>query len=190
MDSPAIFHRVWRTAPVDDSTFETAPLVFTTGTTFDAPVTAVWDVFDSDTAWEWLPFSWLRLFGAGVRYLTPARGVGVVREMGSVHGIWRMGWIEHEKFWRYEPHKRVSYGVERGNWLQRIVVRQYAEHLWFDETPDGRTKVTWQIALNLRGVFRIGHYLKPIFKFVYRFALKQAHRQIAVRHQAGSIEIA
>lgn len=142
----------------------------------------MWEVFDSDAAWEWLPFSWLQLCGAGVKYLTPERGVGAIREMGSVHGIWRNCWIEHERFWRYEPYTRVSYGVVSSNWMQHAFVRQYAEHLWFEDTADGRTRVTWQIALKLRGVFRLGHYLGPIFRFVYRFALGQARGQIA-EHQ-------
>ncbi|WP_052280115.1 SRPBCC family protein [Nocardia vulneris] len=184
----SVLQRDWPTEPVDDSTFGTAPIVFTTEVVFDAPITAVWAVFDGDQAWEWLPFSWLRLCGAGVRYPTPHRGVDVVREMGTVHGIWRVFWIEHEKFWRYEPRKRVSYGVASSNWMQHLFVRQYAEHLWFDETGDGRTLVTWQIALRLRGPFRIGHLCTPMFRSVYRFALAQARGQIATRTAESTVQ--
>ncbi|MFE9577032.1 hypothetical protein ACFYO1_11660 [Nocardia sp. NPDC006044] len=83
----SLLQRDWPTEPVDDSTFDTAPIVFTTEVVFDAPIKAVWDVFDSDHAWEWLPLSGMQLCGAGVRYTTPHRGVDAVREMGSVHGI-------------------------------------------------------------------------------------------------------
>lgn len=96
MASPGILQRHWPTEPVDDSTFESAPLVFTTEVIFDAPVDIVWKVFDSD----------------------------------------------------------------------------------------GRARVTWQIALKLRGVFGIGHYLGPVFRFIYRFALRQAYGQIAEYQRA------
>ncbi|WP_082683965.1 MULTISPECIES: SRPBCC family protein [unclassified Mycobacterium] len=167
-----ILHRQWTAVPVDDSTFDTAPLVFSTEFTFDAPPKDVWDVLDGDAAWEWLPFP-----GTGVRYPSPERGVGIVREMGSVYDPFRVLWVEREQFWRYEPLKRITFGVVSGNWMQFALVRQYAEDVTFHETADGGTHVVWTVAINPRAPFRFVKYVKPVWRTAYRIGFGPGMRK-------------
>ncbi|MEV0247434.1 SRPBCC family protein [Nocardia sp. NPDC050712] len=149
--------------PVDDTVFDTAALVFTIERDLDAPLPAVWTAVDDDRAWSWLPFP-----GVGVRYGSPVRGSGVVREMGSVFGPWRVLWVERERFWRYEPEQRITFGVVSGNWLQYLLVRQYAEDMRFAALGADRTKVTWTIAVTPRLPLRFATWVPPVWRAAYR----------------------
>ncbi|AYF77949.1 SRPBCC family protein [Nocardia yunnanensis] len=148
---------------VDDTLFDTARLVITVEKTFDAPVEAVWTAIDDDHAWKWLPFPC-----TGVKYDSPARGVGIVREMGSPFEPLRFLWVEKEKFWRYEPNQRITFGVVSGNWLQYLLVRQYGEDKTFTDLGDGRTRVTWTIAVTLRWPLRFATWFPPLWRAAYR----------------------
>ncbi|WP_405494466.1 SRPBCC family protein [Nocardia sp. NBC_00511] len=156
----------------DDAIFDNAALVFTIEQQFAAPVSAVWDAFDNDHAWKWLPFP-----GVGVHYDSAARGVGVVREMGSVFAPWRFGWVERERFWRYEPDKRITFGVVSGNWSQYLAVRHYAEDMTFDELPDGGTKVRWTVAVTPRLPLRFATWFPPVWKVAYHVGLGNSFRR-------------
>ncbi|MFI1919236.1 SRPBCC family protein [Nocardia sp. NPDC020380] len=164
-------HTQHAAAPIDDSVFDTAALVFTTEYEFDAPPSAVWTALDDDHAWKWLPFP-----GVGVRYDSPDRGEGVVREMGSVFAPWRFGWVEREHFWRYEPGKRITFGVVSGNWSQYLLVRQYAEDVTFDEIPGG-TKVVWTVAVTPRLPLRFATWFPPVWKIAYRIGFGPGMRK-------------
>lgn len=148
---------------VSDATIANASLTFTVRRSLDASVEAVWEAVDDDHAWEWLPFP-----GVGVRYDSPERGVGVVREMGSVHGIVRALWVERERFWRYEPYQRITFGVVSGNWLQYLLVREYAENMEFAPNSTGGTDVTWDIAVTPRLPFRFSKYAPGVWRLAYR----------------------
>ncbi|MFE3193581.1 SRPBCC family protein [Nocardia sp. NPDC059240] len=149
--------------PVDDSVFDSAALVFTIESTFDAPVRAVWTAIDDDRAWSWLPFPRL-----GVRYDSAARGVGVVRDMGSVFEPLRFLWVEREKFWRYEPDRRITFGVVSGNWMQYLLVRQYAEDMTFADLGADRTKLVWTVAVTPRLPLRFSTWFPPLWRTAYR----------------------
>jgi len=149
--------------PVDDSVFDTARLVFTVERTIDAPRSAVWSVIDGDDAWSWLPAP-----GVGVRYDSPARGTGVVREMGSVFGPWRSLWVERERFWRYEPGERITFGVVSGNWMQYLLVRQYAENMEFSDAGPEHTKVVWTMAVTPRWPLRFATWFPALWRWAYR----------------------
>ncbi|MET9492908.1 SRPBCC family protein [Nocardia sp. NPDC006630] len=169
--------------PVDDSVFNSAALVFTIEGTFDAPVQAVWTAIDDDRAWSWLPFP-----GVGVQYDSPARGVGVVREMGSVFAPWRFLWVEREHFWRYEPNQRITFGVVSGNWMQYLLVRQYAEDKTFADLGDGRTKVVWTVAVTPRLPLRFSTWFPSVWRTAYRFGgvgpfFRRRVAAVARRHQ-------
>ncbi len=158
-------HKQWQASTtVDDSTLTSASLVFTVRTTVDAPVEAVWQAFDDDHAWQWLPFP-----GVGVRYPSPDRGVGVVREMGSVHGIVRALWVEHERFWRYEPLERITFGVVSGNWMQYMLVREYAENMDFAPNRAGGTEVVWTVAVTPRLLLRFAKYAPGLWRLAYTY---------------------
>ncbi|NMN95516.1 SRPBCC family protein [Antrihabitans stalactiti] len=148
---------------VDDATIANASLTFTVRRTFDASVEAVWEAIDDDHAWEWLPFP-----GVGVRYDSPERGVGVIREMGSVHGIVRALWVERERFWRYEPQERITFGVVSGTWIQYLLVREYAENMEFAPNSSGGTDVKWDVAVTLRLPLRFTKYAPAVWRLAYR----------------------
>ncbi|MFB8007327.1 SRPBCC family protein [Nocardia sp. NPDC056000] len=149
--------------PVDDSVFDTAALVFTIERTFDAPVRAVWTAIDDDRAWSWLPFP-----RVGVRYDSPLRGVGVVRDMGSVFEPLRFLWVEREKFWRYEPNRRITFGVVSGNWMQYLLVSQYAEDMTFTDIGNDRTGLAWTVAVTPRLPLRFSTWAPPLWRAAYR----------------------
>lgn len=149
--------------PIDDSVFDTAALHFTVETVIDAPVAAVWTAFDDDHAWKWLPGPCF-----GVRYPSPQRGVGVVREMGLVFAPLRFIWIEREKYWRYEPFERVSYGVVSGNSLQYLLVRDYAEDMTFTDLGNGSTKLTWTLAITPRLLVRFVSWFPALWRLGYQ----------------------
>ncbi|MFI9402119.1 SRPBCC family protein [Nocardia sp. NPDC052316] len=151
--------------PVDDSVFDTAALVFTVESVFDAPRWAVWTALDDDHAWRWLPIP-----RTGVRYDSPARGAGVIREMGSVFAPLRVLWVERERFWRYEPQRRITFGVVSATWLQYLLVRQYAENMTFDDVGADRTKVAWTVAVTPRLPLRFATWFPPLWRVAYRIA--------------------
>ncbi|MFB8281420.1 SRPBCC family protein [Nocardia colli] len=163
MSIASFLHTQHAQPPVDDSVFDTAALVFTIESVFEAPRQAVWTALDDDRAWSWLPFPCV-----GVRYPSSARGVGVVREMGSVFAPLRFLWVEHERFWRYEPNQRITFGVVSGNWSQYLLVRQYAENMTFADIGSGRTKVVWTVAVTPRLPLRISTWFPPIWRAAYR----------------------
>ncbi|WP_194820214.1 SRPBCC family protein [Nocardia sp. XZ_19_385] len=148
--------------PVDDSVFDSAALVFTVERIFDAPVQAVWTALDDEHAWKWLPIP-----RSGVHYDAPARGAGVVREMGSVFAPLRFLWVEREKFWRYEPNQRITFGVVSGNWSQYLLVRQYAEDMTFADIGDGRTRLVWTVAVTPRLAVRFATWFPPLWRAAY-----------------------
>ena len=148
---------------VGDSTIANASLTFTVRRTFDASVEAVWDAIDDEHGWEWLPFP-----GVGVRYDSPERGVGMIREMGSVHGIVRALWVERERFWRYEPYQRITFGVVSGTWIQSLLVREYAENMEFAPDVNGGTEVTWDVAVTPRLPLRFAKYAPAVWRLAYR----------------------
>ncbi|MEV6279682.1 SRPBCC family protein [Nocardia sp. NPDC051832] len=150
--------------PVDDTVFDTARLVIDVEHTFTAPRSAVWAVLDGTDAWSWLPFP-----GCGVRYHSPERGAGVVREMGSVAGPWRVLWVERERFWRHQPGERITFGVISGNWMQYLLVRQYAENMSFTDTAAGGTRVVWTIAVTPRFPLRFATWFPTAWRLAYRY---------------------
>ncbi|QIS04102.1 SRPBCC family protein [Nocardia brasiliensis] len=151
--------------PVDDSVFDTAALVFTVEQTLDAPRWAVWTALDDDQAWRWLPIPC-----TGVRYDSPERGAGVIREMGSVFAPLRVLWVERERFWRYEPNERITFGVVSGNWMQYLLVRQYAEDMTFTELGPDRTRLVWTVAVTPRLPLRFSVWFPPVWRAAYRLA--------------------
>lgn len=155
--------------PIDESVFEHAALVFETRYSFDASPARVWSVLDGDRMFEWLPFP-----GVGVRYDSAQRGVGVVREMGSVAKPFRGLWIQWEQFWSHEEPKRLSYGAISGTWMYVLLVRHYAEEMTLADTPNGGTDLTWTVAVTPRLPLRVGTLpvFAPIWRALYRTSFR------------------
>ncbi|WP_337587891.1 SRPBCC family protein [Nocardia brasiliensis] len=138
-------------------------MVFTVERVLDAPRWAVWTALDDDQAWRWLPIPCV-----GVRYDSPERGAGVIREMGSVFDPLRFGWVERERFWRHEPGHRITFGVVSGNWSQFLLVRQYAEDMTFTDLGADRTRVVWTVAVTPRLPLRFSTWFPPLWRAAYR----------------------
>lgn len=163
MGFTSVLTRQWSSPSSDESAFQTASLVFATEYVFAASPEEVWDLLDSEVMFEWLPFP-----GVGVAYPSRERGVGVVREMGTVGRPFRFLWIQREEFWRHERPRRMSYNAVSGNWMYTLLVRNYAEDITLSGAPGGGTKLTWTVATTLRYPLRFTKYMKPIWRLAYR----------------------
>ena len=163
MGMTSLLHKQWPVPPYDESFFDTASLVFATEYVFDATREDVWKLLDSERMFEWLPFP-----GVGVVYDSPERGVGVVREMGSVGKPFRFLWIQREQFWSHDKPNRCSYAAISGTWMYTLLVRHYAEKMTLTDAPEGGTALRWTVATTPRLPFRFVKYVKPVWRFAYR----------------------
>jgi hypothetical protein len=131
--------------PVDDSFFETAPLVVKTAVDYEATPGEVWAALGSDEMWSWLPLL------DRLRWTTP-RGEGGVR----ILRVARAFEIE-ERFYRWEEGRRATFHVVSST---RPVLDALAEDFLLDPTPDG-TRLTWTMALEPKGPRNLG-WLAPL----------------------------
>jgi len=119
--------------PVDDSFFETAPIVTKVAVDLDATPAEVWEALGSDRMWSWFPVL------DQLRWLTPRPlGEGAVR----VLRVARLFTIE-EHFYRWEEERRATFHVTSST---RPALRALAEDFLLDPTPTG-TRLTWTMAL-------------------------------------------
>jgi uncharacterized protein YndB with AHSA1/START domain len=135
--------------PVDDSFFETAPLVIESVVELDAPPEDVWEALGSDRMWSWFPVL------DRLRWLTPRPHVqGAVR----VLRVARLFTIE-EHFYRWEEPRRATFHVVSST---RPVLNALAEDFVLDPTPSGGTRLTWTMALEPKGGGRSLRWLAPL----------------------------
>jgi Polyketide cyclase / dehydrase and lipid transport len=120
--------------PVDDSFFETAPLVIPVTVELDAPPAAVWEALGSDRMWSWLPVL-DRLRWLSARPLSE----GAVR----VLRIARLSTIE-EHFYRWEDERRATFHVVSQT---RPLLDALAEDFVLEPTAGGGTRLTWTMAV-------------------------------------------
>ncbi|MDO3650653.1 SRPBCC family protein [Nocardia mangyaensis] len=155
--------------PIDESVFDHASLVFKTHYTFDVPPARVWRILDGERMFEWLPFP-----GVGVSYESAERGVGVVREMGSIAKPFRGLWIQREQFWSHEEARRISYGAISGTWMYVLLVWHYTEEMTLVDTSVGGTDLTWTVAVAPRLPLRVGTLpiFAPLWRLNYRTSLR------------------
>ncbi len=120
--------------PVDDSFFETAPLVIPVAVELDATPAEVWEALGSDRMWSWFPPL------DQLRWLTPRPlAEGAVR----VLRVARLFTIE-EHFYRWEDERRATFHVTRST---RPVLNALAEDFLLEPTATG-TRLTWTMALD------------------------------------------
>jgi len=119
--------------PVDDSFFETAPLVIPVTVELPAPPDAVWAALGSDEMWSWLPLL------DRLRWLTPrplARGAVRVLRVARLFSI-------EEHFYRWEEGRRATFHVVSST---RPVIDALAEDFVLEPTATG-TRLTWTMAV-------------------------------------------
>lgn len=136
--------------PVDDSFFESAPLVIPVTVELDATPAQVWEALGSDRMWSWLPVL------DQLRWLTPRPLTqGAVR----VLRVARLFTIE-EHFYRWDDERRATFHVTRAS---RPVLNALAEDFVLEPTATG-TRLTWTMALDPRipGARALGRFLVPL----------------------------
>lgn len=120
--------------PVDDSFFETAPLVIPVTVELAAAPAQVWEALGSDRMWSWLPLL------DRLRWLTPRPLTqGAVR----VLRVARLFTIE-EHFYRWEDERRATFHVTSST---RPVLDALAEDFVLEPLPGGGTRLTWTMAV-------------------------------------------
>ena len=120
--------------PVDDSFFETAPLVIPVTVELAATPAQVWEALGSDRMWSWLPVL------DRLRWLTPRPLTqGAVR----VLRVARLFTIE-EHFYRWEDERRATFHVTSST---RPVLDALAEDFVLEPLPGGGTRLTWTMAV-------------------------------------------
>jgi hypothetical protein len=144
--------------PVDDSFFETAPLVIPVTVELDASPAEVWEALGSDQMWSWLPVL-DRLRWISPRPLTQ----GAVR----ILRIAKLFEVE-EHFYRWEEQRRATFHVVKAT---RPLLNALAEDFILDPTATG-TRLTWVMALEPKvpGARFLG-FLVPLLKPGNKFAL-------------------
>lgn len=159
-----------------------APILVRTHHTFRAPAAEVFAALDSDEAWRWLGPC------VGVEYLQPAeggstRGVGMVREMGSVRRPLRWVWRQRERFVRYEVNRRLTFYAFAGSWP---LLRLWAEDYQIESTGPNSAALTWTVAWAPMVLDRLPlHWTQPVMRLVFtvsfRYGLRRLIRQRAKR---------
>src|SRR5436190_1459103 len=87
--------------PIDDSWFETAPLVVPAAVELDAPVERVWEALGSDAMWSWAPII------DRVQWTTPRPHAA-----GSIRRLRLLGFNTlEEEFYRWETNRRATFRV-------------------------------------------------------------------------------
>jgi len=152
--------------PVDDSFFESAPLVVKTAVDLKATPGEVWEALGSDEMWSWLPIL------DRLRWTTPRpRSEDAVR----VLRVARLFEIE-ERFYRWEVGRRATFHVVSST---RPVIDALAEDFLLDPTADG-TRLTWTMALEPKGPRNLG-WLAPLLAPGNKLAIGGI-RKILPRH--------
>jgi hypothetical protein len=119
--------------PVDDSFFQTAPLVVKVSVDLNATPGEVWEALGSDRMWSWLPLL------DRLRWLTPRpHKEGAVR----VLRVARLFEIE-EHFYRWQDGRRATFHVTSST---RPVLHALAEDFVLDPISSG-TRLTWTMAV-------------------------------------------
>lgn len=167
------------TPPVDP--FTESSIVIRTRHSFDYPVADVFAAIDSDDAWRWLAPT------CGVTYLEPgpdgaARGVGVVREMGSVRNPLRWVWRQREVFTEYETNRGFAYYATHGSWP---LLRSWAEEYRFEPTSENSCTLTWTVALTPVIVGRLPlHWTEPPLRWAFTLGFRPGLRRLVRRRAA------
>lgn len=166
--------------------FESAAIVVRTTHHFDNSSDQVFDALDSDQAWTWLAPR------CGVDYLASAhdggdRGVGMVREMGTVRSPLRWVWRQRERFVTYEPGRRLTFFAMAAT---LPVLRQWAEDYVIEADTADSCTLTWTVALTPAYVGRLPlRWTQPILRPIFAVSVRPGLKRL-VRRRAQKQEIA
>jgi hypothetical protein len=127
-------------APIDDAFFTDAPLVVPASVELDATPARVWEALAGDAMWSWAPII------DQLAWITPRpHAAGAVRRLRLL----KVNTIE-EEFYRWDDERRATFRVTRQS---RPLLDGLAEDFVLDPLDGGaRTRLTWTMAIALRGV--------------------------------------
>jgi hypothetical protein len=125
---------------IDDAFFTDAPLVVPAAVELDATPARVWAALGSDEMWSWAPII------DQLAWITPRpHAAGAVRRLRLL----KVNTIE-EEFYRWDDERRATFRVTRQS---RRLLDGLAEDFLLDPLDGGaRTRLTWTMAIALRGV--------------------------------------
>jgi polyketide cyclase/dehydrase/lipid transport protein len=127
-------------SPIDDAFFTDAPLVVPASVELDAAPARVWEALGSDEMWSWAPII------DQLVWITPRpQAVGAIRRLRLL----KLNTIE-EEFYRWDDERRATFRVTRQS---RPLLDGLAEDFLLDPLDGGaRTRLTWTMAIALRGI--------------------------------------
>jgi hypothetical protein len=135
----------FKTEPVDESFFETAPVRLVETFEVDRPAAAVWSEL---TALH--PLSWCRIIGKGISWTSnPPHGVGTTRTVSALKGANKF----REHFFIWEEGKRMSFYVLEAS---APMVKRFAEDYVVEPTSDTSCSFTWTIAYEPSAIGKAG----------------------------------
>lgn len=128
---------------VDDTWIDHAPVRLVTSTAVAATPAEIWGALEDESAWpRWtgvitnVEWTSPRPFGAGTTRTVTMRG----------------GLLAEEEFVAWEPHRRMGFRFVAASTKG---VRAFAERYTLDPVADGRTRVTWVMAMAPAGFSKI-----------------------------------
>jgi uncharacterized protein YndB with AHSA1/START domain len=140
---------------VDDGWIDTAPVRLVNTVDIDAAPDQIWAALEDADAWP----RWASVI-TNVEWTSPRPfGIGTTRTVTM-----RGGLVGYEEFIMWEPHRRLGF---RFNEATTNGVRAFAERYTLDPRPDGRTRVTWVMALAPRGISKA---IVPLTRLPMRLA--------------------
>jgi hypothetical protein len=159
--------RPWfTTRPVDETIFETAPLLLSDSFQIPAPATRVWAELTGDQA-----LSWCRILG-GVTWTSPRPfGVGSTRSVRVLGGAA----VFRERFFRWEEGHRHSFAVTE---TTAPLFRRFAEDVVIDPAGETACRLTWTIAIEAQPAVALAN---PINRLVLRSLFRDTRDHYGVR---------
>jgi hypothetical protein len=138
-------NRPWfKTQPVDEAFFDSAPVIMREAFDVPLPASRVWSELTADN-----PLSWCRILQRITWTSAPPYGVGTTREARSLGGLN----VLRERFFRWEEGSRQSfYTVE----VSVPGFERFAEDYLVEPTSESACRFTWTIAIESKPAARIG----------------------------------
>lgn len=140
----------FKTEPVDEMFFDTAPFRISERFDIPRPAAEVWEELTSDD-----PLAWCRILDGVTWTSPPPHGVGATRTVKSLRGA--SAFKEH--FFRWEEGRRKSFYVTESS---SPLFRHFAEDYLVEPVTDSSCAFTWVIAAEPRGIARFGAPLNKL----------------------------
>jgi hypothetical protein len=140
----------FKTEPVDESFFDTAPVRLKKTFEIDRPASEVWDELTGEH-----PLHWCRILGDGINWTSDRPfGVGTTRTVSALKGANKF----REYFFRWEEGRQQSFYVLEAS---GPLVKRFAEDYLVEPVTDTSCRFTWIVAYEPSALGKLG---EPINK--------------------------